>query len=146
MLGGRDGSGRQIKYIAQLNEATRAAEARLDKQEKVIKTQMNDLFLKLQQDFAEQSRSAAQLMQDKEDAWRAREQDLRDQLDAAERRSAAEKEGLEREFNAKLKEARAGRAAAVPSRGCELFVAVPAALVCVWGGDALAACTNHRSD
>ena len=107
---------------------------------------MNDLFLKLQQDFAEQSRSAAQLMQDKEDEWRAREQDLRDQLDAAERRSAAEKEGLEREFNAKLKEARAGRAAAVPSRGCELFVAVPAALLCVWGGDALAACTNHRSD
>jgi hypothetical protein len=58
-------------------------------QEKLIKTQMNDLFLKLQQDFAEQTRNAAQLMQDKEDEWRARETDLKDQIDANERRCAA---------------------------------------------------------
>ncbi len=57
-------------------------------QEKLIKTQMNDLFLKLQQDFAEQTRNAAQLMQDKEDEWRARETDLKDQIDANERRCA----------------------------------------------------------
>jgi hypothetical protein len=55
-------------------------------QEKLIKTQMNDLFLKLQQDFAEQTRNAAQLMQDKEDEWRARDTDLKDQIDANERR------------------------------------------------------------
>uniref|UniRef100_A0A6T8KJC2 Protein FAM184A/B N-terminal domain-containing protein n=1 Tax=Hemiselmis andersenii TaxID=464988 RepID=A0A6T8KJC2_HEMAN len=94
----------EIKYIAQLNEATRNAEERLEKQEKLIKTQMNDLFLKLQQDFAEQTKAAAQLMQDKEDEWRARETDLKDQIDANERRSNAEKEELEKEFNAKLKE------------------------------------------
>mmetsp|Transcript_12262 Transcript_12262/g.29991 ORF Transcript_12262/g.29991 Transcript_12262/m.29991 type:complete len:837 (+) Transcript_12262:41-2551(+) len=94
----------EIKYIAQLNEATRNAEERLEKQEKLIKTQMNDLFLKLQQDFAEQTRNAAQLMQDKEDEWRARETDLKDQIDANERRANAEKEELEKEFNAKLKE------------------------------------------
>jgi len=94
----------EIKYVAQLNEATRSAEERLEKQEKLIKTQMNDLFLKLQKDFAEQSKNAAQLMQDKEDEWRAREQDLRDQIEAIERRNQAEKEELEKEFNAKLKE------------------------------------------
>jgi hypothetical protein len=94
----------EIKYIAQLNESTRSAEERLEKQEKLIKTQMNDLFLKLQQDFAEQTKNAAQLMQDKEDEWRARETDLRDQIDANERRYDAEKEELEKEFNAKLKE------------------------------------------
>jgi len=94
----------EIKYVAQLNESTRHAEERLEKQEKLIKTQMNDLFLKLQQDFAEQSKNAAQLMQDKEDEWRAREQDLRDNLEAVERRSGVEKEELEREFNGKLKE------------------------------------------
>jgi hypothetical protein len=94
----------EIKYVAQLNEATRSAEERLERQEKLIKTQMNDLFLKLQQDFAEQSKNAAQLMQDKEDEWRAREQDLRDQIEAIERRNQAEKEELEKEFNAKLKE------------------------------------------
>ena len=60
----------ETKYISQLNEATRTAEDRLEKQEKLIKTQMNDLFLKLQNDFAEQSKNAAQLMQDKEDEWR----------------------------------------------------------------------------
>jgi len=94
----------EIKYVAQLNEATRSAEERLQKQEKLIKTQMNDLFLKLQSDFAEQSKNAAQLMQDKEDEWRAREQDLRDQIESIERRNQAEKEELEKEFNAKLKE------------------------------------------
>ena len=80
------------------------AEERLEKQEKLIKTQMNDLFLKLQQDFAEQSKNAAQLMQDKEDEFRAKEQDLRDQIESIERRNQAEKEELEKEFNAKLKE------------------------------------------
>ncbi|KAJ1480898.1 hypothetical protein T484DRAFT_1809146, partial [Baffinella frigidus] len=30
----------EIKYVAQLNEATRHAEERLEKQEKLIKTQM----------------------------------------------------------------------------------------------------------
>ena len=94
----------EIKYVAQLNEATRTAEERLEKQEKLIKTQMNDLFLKLQQDFAEQSKNAAQLMQDKEDEFRAKEQDLRDQIESIERRNQAEKEELEKEFNAKLKE------------------------------------------
>jgi hypothetical protein len=95
----------EVKYLHQMNEQARSSDERIIKQEKLIKSQMNELFLKLQADFSEKQRADNERFSEKEAQYKDHEKELIKEMDS-QRQSFLEREKrLDADYNLKLKEA-----------------------------------------
>jgi len=95
----------EVKYLHQMNEQARSSDERIIKQEKLIKSQMNELFLKLQQDFSEKQRADNERFAEKEAQYKDQEKELVKEMDNQRQSFLDREKRLDQDYNLKLKEA-----------------------------------------
>jgi hypothetical protein len=95
----------EVKYLHQMNEQARSSDERIIKQEKLIKSQMNELFLKLQSDFSEKQRSDNERFSEKEAQYKNQEKELLKEMDSQRQNFLEREKRLDADYNLKLKEA-----------------------------------------